>query len=35
MIVLLYEMKFRITLYDMIELWPCVLLFLIYFLVST
>ena len=35
MIMILYDMKFRITSFDMIEPSPCVLLFPMYFLVST
>ena len=35
MIMLLYEMKFRITPLDMIEPSSCILFFLMYFLVST
>ena len=35
MIMLLYDMKFKITLFDMIELPLFVLFFLIYFLIST
>ena len=35
MIMLLYDMKFRITSFDMIESSPCVLFFPMYFLVST
>ena len=35
MIMLLYNMKLRITSFDMIEGLPCVLFFPMYFLVST
>ena len=35
MIMLLYDMKFRIALFGMIEPLPCILFFPIYFLVST
>ena len=34
MIMLLYNMKFRIVLFDMIEPSPCVMFFPMYFLVS-
>ena len=35
MIMPLYDMKFRITLFDVTEISPCVLFFPMYFLVST
>ena len=35
MIMLLYDMKFRIISVDMIEPWSCILFFPMYFLLST